>query len=347
MGVAAQALLRTISKVAGADIVHDAVAFFQAFEGMEEGFRTRAARVRELLAQDGHGLRPGGLAPARLGRRGRPLRRQAGRVGHVGDRPGRQPGPAPLRRRRRSWPAGRRWPADGAGQRRSAELIENLPRLHRGLGPRGAGLRRPGGQGGPGPRLPGPAVEHRRPRPRRAGHHRRPAVHRADGPAGRRRRTGTWARTGGALTWCTVRTILVASDAPSVRAEVAAIAGQPGHHHPRGPLRARGDGRGGRVAPRSGGGRPADGQHGRHGGLPRAPAGGVLRQARARPGAHAARPAPRRVPGPAVRGRGVGGQAARPDPAPPGGHRPARRGHLLRRVLPALSVVSPPVPAGA
>ena len=51
MGVAAHALLRTISKVAGADIVADAVAFFQAFEGMEEGFRARAARVRELLAQ--------------------------------------------------------------------------------------------------------------------------------------------------------------------------------------------------------------------------------------------------------------------------------------------------------
>jgi anion-transporting ArsA/GET3 family ATPase len=51
MGVAAAALLRTISRVAGADIVHDAVAFFQAFEGMEEGFRARAARVRELLTQ--------------------------------------------------------------------------------------------------------------------------------------------------------------------------------------------------------------------------------------------------------------------------------------------------------
>ena len=50
MGVAAQALLRTISRVAGADIVRDAVNFFQAFEGMEEGFRTRAARVRDLLA---------------------------------------------------------------------------------------------------------------------------------------------------------------------------------------------------------------------------------------------------------------------------------------------------------
>jgi anion-transporting ArsA/GET3 family ATPase len=51
MGVAAQAFLRTISKVAGADIVRDAVTFFQAFEGMEEGFRTRAARVRVLLAE--------------------------------------------------------------------------------------------------------------------------------------------------------------------------------------------------------------------------------------------------------------------------------------------------------
>ena len=50
VGVATQALLRTISKVAGAEIVQDAVSFFQAFEGMEEGFRTRAGAVRELLA---------------------------------------------------------------------------------------------------------------------------------------------------------------------------------------------------------------------------------------------------------------------------------------------------------
>jgi anion-transporting ArsA/GET3 family ATPase len=50
VGVATQALLRTISKVAGAEIVQDAVAFFQAFEGMEEGFRIRAGAVREMLA---------------------------------------------------------------------------------------------------------------------------------------------------------------------------------------------------------------------------------------------------------------------------------------------------------
>jgi anion-transporting ArsA/GET3 family ATPase len=50
VGLATQALLRTISKVAGAEIVQDAVGFFQAFEGMEEGFRTRAGAVRALLA---------------------------------------------------------------------------------------------------------------------------------------------------------------------------------------------------------------------------------------------------------------------------------------------------------
>ncbi len=38
-----------MSKVAGAEIVQDAVAFFQAFEGMEDGFRTRASAVHELL----------------------------------------------------------------------------------------------------------------------------------------------------------------------------------------------------------------------------------------------------------------------------------------------------------
>ena len=51
MGVAAKALLRTISKVAGTEIVRDAVTFFQAFDGMEEGFRNRAVHVRELLGR--------------------------------------------------------------------------------------------------------------------------------------------------------------------------------------------------------------------------------------------------------------------------------------------------------
>lgn len=46
---ATQALLKTISKVAGAEIVQDAVTFFQAFQGMEEGFHARATSVRALL----------------------------------------------------------------------------------------------------------------------------------------------------------------------------------------------------------------------------------------------------------------------------------------------------------
>ncbi len=49
--VATQALLRTIARVAGAEIVQDAIAFFQAFEGMEDGFRNRASAVHELLAE--------------------------------------------------------------------------------------------------------------------------------------------------------------------------------------------------------------------------------------------------------------------------------------------------------
>ncbi len=50
LAVASQALLRTISKVAGAEIVQDAVAFFQSFQGMEQGFHDRASAVRRLLA---------------------------------------------------------------------------------------------------------------------------------------------------------------------------------------------------------------------------------------------------------------------------------------------------------
>jgi anion-transporting ArsA/GET3 family ATPase len=53
LSLATNALLRTISKVAGAEIVDDAVAFFRAFAGMEDGFRDRAAQVERLLADPG------------------------------------------------------------------------------------------------------------------------------------------------------------------------------------------------------------------------------------------------------------------------------------------------------
>src|SRR3546814_18277672 len=41
VNVAAQTFLRTVSRVVGAEVIDDAVAFFQAFEGREEGFRER------------------------------------------------------------------------------------------------------------------------------------------------------------------------------------------------------------------------------------------------------------------------------------------------------------------
>ncbi|HEY8092502.1 MAG TPA: ArsA-related P-loop ATPase [Acidimicrobiales bacterium] len=49
VNVAAQAFLRTLSRVVGGDAIADAVAFFQAFDGMEEGFRQRASAVDRLL----------------------------------------------------------------------------------------------------------------------------------------------------------------------------------------------------------------------------------------------------------------------------------------------------------
>ncbi|MHB1534828.1 MAG: ArsA family ATPase [Acidimicrobiales bacterium] len=50
VNVATQLFLRTIAKVVGGDIVSETVAFFTAFEGMEQGFRERAGQVAELLA---------------------------------------------------------------------------------------------------------------------------------------------------------------------------------------------------------------------------------------------------------------------------------------------------------
>jgi anion-transporting ArsA/GET3 family ATPase len=48
-GRALQAFVRTVSRVAGTEPIDDAVAFFRAFEGMEEGFRDRAVHVLDLL----------------------------------------------------------------------------------------------------------------------------------------------------------------------------------------------------------------------------------------------------------------------------------------------------------
>jgi anion-transporting ArsA/GET3 family ATPase len=50
VSIGTQLLLRTLSKIAGAEIVEDTMTFFQAFDGMEQGFRDRAAAVTALLA---------------------------------------------------------------------------------------------------------------------------------------------------------------------------------------------------------------------------------------------------------------------------------------------------------
>ena len=50
--MAAQAFLRTISRVVGTEVVDDVLAFFRAFEGMEEGFRTRANETMALLSSE-------------------------------------------------------------------------------------------------------------------------------------------------------------------------------------------------------------------------------------------------------------------------------------------------------
>ncbi len=50
VNVAAQAFIRTVSKVVGAEVFDDAIAFFSAFEGMEQGFKERAEKVLHLLS---------------------------------------------------------------------------------------------------------------------------------------------------------------------------------------------------------------------------------------------------------------------------------------------------------
>jgi anion-transporting ArsA/GET3 family ATPase len=52
VNVATQAFLRTISRVVGGEVVKDAITFFQAFDGMEQGFIDRARHVQQLLTAE-------------------------------------------------------------------------------------------------------------------------------------------------------------------------------------------------------------------------------------------------------------------------------------------------------
>ena len=52
VNVAAQGFLRSVGKVVGGEVIADAIAFFAAFDGMEEGFKARARSVDALLRAD-------------------------------------------------------------------------------------------------------------------------------------------------------------------------------------------------------------------------------------------------------------------------------------------------------
>jgi anion-transporting ArsA/GET3 family ATPase len=56
LSIAAQPILKSIGKVIGSEVLADALAFFQAFDGMETGFRNRADEVIKLLHGDGTGF---------------------------------------------------------------------------------------------------------------------------------------------------------------------------------------------------------------------------------------------------------------------------------------------------
>jgi anion-transporting ArsA/GET3 family ATPase len=53
VSVAAQAFMRQVSKIVGSEVLEDALKFFTAFEGMEAGFKERAAHVQALLSDPG------------------------------------------------------------------------------------------------------------------------------------------------------------------------------------------------------------------------------------------------------------------------------------------------------
>ena len=94
---AVRTFLRTIAKVVGSEVIEDVVAFFRAFEGMEDGFRERAARRRAAARRRVDGVHPRHVtAPRRHGGSG--VLRGATRRPRPGSRGAdREPGPPLVR----------------------------------------------------------------------------------------------------------------------------------------------------------------------------------------------------------------------------------------------------------
>ena len=132
--VAVQTFLRTVAQVVGSEVIDDVVAFFRAFEGMEAGFRDRAARgARRCSPHPATGVRARHLAAARRDGGGAVLRRsELERNGQTIDALDREPGapefgdeaPERAARRGRSWPRRRR-----RRRRRSRRALREPRRL--------------------------------------------------------------------------------------------------------------------------------------------------------------------------------------------------------------------------
>ena len=204
VNVAAQTFLRTVSRVVGGDVVDDAVAFFQAFEGMEEGFRQRAARVNELLAADGTAfvlvasprrdtVEEAHFFAERLGEAGIAVRGLVVNRVHPASGSGdRARGPDGGRHRRVGGRAARR--AETLAGTAIGGLYRNLADFQAGRRPGARPPGRAGRGGGAGPGGVGAVPAQRRARPRRAGRDGRPRLPRvtlASTGAGRPV-TGAW-----------------------------------------------------------------------------------------------------------------------------------------------------------
>ena len=322
MTLAAQALLRTISRVAGSEIVEDAIAFFRAFEGMEEGFRQRARRVEELLGEPGTAFvlvvapREDSIDEARFFARrlaessipvsalvvnrlfpnfasARSPPAPAGETSADAGEPTAPPSPLEA--------AGA-----GAATRRRGELVRRgSARRTRSSGgisrsSRSSPMREE--------RYVGELAEEVAPAPVVRVPFLREDVHDLEGLRGRRSPPAR-----GPTSLRSWQLVLIVSDSESVLAELRSALEDDETEIPRASCRR------GRAASRRGGPsrsrdhRSSGRQHGWHGDLPRPSPRGVGRPDSPRAGRDPARPPRGRVSGPTVGGRRLAGQTSRPD----------------------------------
>ena len=172
---AAQAFVRSVTKVVGGDVFDDAITFFTAFEGMEQGFKERAQAVDALLADDATAfvlvasprrdtVEEARFFAAKLAETGIAVRALV--VNRMQPRFGDGPG------------RGHRGPSRDAGGHAARRPLPQPRRDADGRRPRGPPPRRPRRRGRPGAGDPGAAAVDRRARPRHPRRGRRPPARR-------------------------------------------------------------------------------------------------------------------------------------------------------------------------